>query len=179
MRKSKDDWLKAGLKMLGLVGLGGLTIQRLAHKLRLTKGSFYHHFASIADYKRQLIAYWADQTLATAATVPADPAAGLALLDAVMAEAFNPATGPEIAIRAWAQQDGKVRPYLEKVDEARREFVFQIFLSLSGDVIQAGRMADLLFAMQIGSSMALPRYSPQRVAVLYAEFKRLYGIERV
>jgi hypothetical protein len=66
---------------------------------------------------------------------------------------------------------------VEKVDEARRAFVFEIFLSLTGDVIKARRMADLLFAMLIGSTMALPRYSVQRVSVLYAEFKRLYGLE--
>ncbi len=179
MRKSKEDWLEAGLKMLGLAGQGGLTIQRLAHKLRLTKGSFYHHFANAADYKRQLIAYWADQSLATAAAVPGDPAAALALLDTFVAEAFSPATELEIAVRTWAQQDDEIRLYVEKVDEARRDFVYQMFLSLTGDVIPAGRMADLLFAMRIGSIMALPRYSPQRLAVLYAEFKRLCGLERV
>jgi AcrR family transcriptional regulator len=149
----------------------------MARQLRLTKGSFYHHFADIADYQSQLIAHWADQYLSTASAVPEDPAAALALLDTVMAEAFGPTTEPEVAIRAWAQQDKAVRAQVEKVDDVRRAFVSQVFLSLTGDVIQARRMADLLFAMLVGSIMALPRYSPQRVAVLYAEFKRLYGLD--
>lgn len=176
MPKSKEDWLEMGLETLGREGLAGLTIQRMAGKLRLTKGSFYHHFANVADFNSQLIAHWADQYLSTAALAPDDAAAGLALLDAIIADAYSPATEPEVAIRSWAQQDEEVRVHVEQVDEARRAFVYQIFLSLTGDVIQARRMADLLFAMLIGGIMAMPPYSTQRVAVLYAEFKRLYGL---
>ncbi len=176
MPKGKEDWLEIGLETLGQEGLAGLTIQRMAGKLRLTKGSFYHHFANIADFNSQLIAYWADQYLSTIPAAPDDAAAGLVLLDAVMADAFSPTTEPEVAIRTWAQQDEEVRVQVGKVDEARRALIFQIFLSLTGDVIQARRMADLLLAMLIGGIMAMPRYSTQRVAVLYAEFKRLYGL---
>ena len=105
--------------------------------------------------------------------------AGLALLDTVMAEAFGPATEPEAAIRAWAQQDDKVRRYVEKVDENRRSFVYQIFLSLTGDMNRSRRMADILVTMLVGSIMALPRYSPWQAAMLYTEFKRLYDLENV
>lgn len=181
MRKSKEDWLKFGIKTLGQEGIGGLTIDHMASGLQLTKGSFYHHFDNMADYEDQLIAYWADQYLSTAGQVladpgPEDPAAGLDLLDTVMVEAFGPVTEPEAAIRAWAQQDDKVRQVVEKVDEVRRAFVFQIFFSLTGDMIMARHMADILFTMLIGSVMALPRYSPERVSILYAEFKRIYRL---
>lgn len=176
MRKSKEDWLQMGFKILAQDGIGGLTIEHMARRLQLTKGSFYHHFTSIADFNNQLIAYWADQYLSTAAAAPEDPHAALALLDSVMVNAFSLATQPELAIRTWAQQDEMVRIHVEKVDEARRDFIFQVFLSLTGDVIQAQRMADLLFTMLTGSIMALPRYSSERVAILYAEFKRLYGL---
>lgn len=96
-----------------------------------------------------------------------------------MAEAFSPVTEPEVAIRTWAQQDRQVRAQVEKVDELRQEFVFQIFLALTGNAIQAQRMADILFTMLIGSIMALPRYSPERVTILYNEFKRLYDLDNV
>jgi AcrR family transcriptional regulator len=179
MQRSKEVWLKIGIKTLGSDGLNDLTIKRMASQLQLTKGSFYHHFAGIADYNDQLIAYWAQQYLSTASAVPKDPAAALALLDTIMAEAFSPTTEPEVAIRTWAQQDETVRHYVEKVDAHRRESVYQIFLAMTADVIQAQRMADLLFTMLIGSIMALPRYSPERVAILYTEFKRLYGLRTI
>jgi len=38
-------------------------------------------------------------------------------------------------------------------------------------------MANVLFTMLIGCIMALPRYSSERVSILYAEFKRLYELE--
>jgi AcrR family transcriptional regulator len=178
MRKSREDWLKTGFRTLGRDGTNALTIDRMAEELELTKGSFYHHFANMADYKDQLIAYWAEQYLSTAGQVPEDPVAALALLDTVMSEAFGSATEPEVAIRAWAQQDDNVRKYVEKVDELRRAFVFQIFFSLTGDMIQARHMADILFTMLIGCIMALPRYSSERVSILYAEFKRIYGLQK-
>ncbi|MEV0081899.1 TetR/AcrR family transcriptional regulator [Saccharopolyspora sp. NPDC050642] len=40
----KQDWLDAGLEILADQGVPALTIDRLATKLGLTKGSFYHHF---------------------------------------------------------------------------------------------------------------------------------------
>jgi len=60
MRRSKEDWLKMGITVLGGDGLVGLTIERIACDLQLTKGSYYHHFANMAGYKDHLIAYWAD-----------------------------------------------------------------------------------------------------------------------
>ena len=60
MRRSKEDWLIVGIKTLAQDGVSGLTVDRMAQELRLTKGSFYHHFVNMADYEDQLIAYWAD-----------------------------------------------------------------------------------------------------------------------
>ena len=63
MRKSKQDWLEVGLKTLGEFGENGLTIERLTGTLGVTKGSFYHHFRNVEDFREQLIAFWADQYL--------------------------------------------------------------------------------------------------------------------
>jgi AcrR family transcriptional regulator len=177
MPASKQDWLQQGLKTLEHQGLPGLTIDNLAGELGLTKGSFYHHFKNGSDFEEQLVAFWAEQYLSTA-TIPlpegGDP---LALLDTIMAEAFAPSTGPEIAIRAWAYQDERVRAYVERVDIVRRQFLQQVFEHLTADHAQANRMADMLFSMLIGSLTALPRLPVERIIALYVEFKRLYGLE--
>lgn len=179
MGKSKEKWLKTGLEILEQNGIEGLTIDQMSRRLRLTKGSFYHHFANMAEFEKALIAYWADQQLAPAVRVPADPATALALLDTTMFDVIGPDANRAVAvaIRAWAQQDERVRIYVEEVDANRHDFMFQIFLSLTGDVIRARRMADIFFTMLIGSSMALPRYSSERFSILYSEFKRLYELK--
>ena len=177
MPASKQDWLQQGLITLERQGLPGLTIDNLAGELGLTKGSFYHHFKNGSDFEEQLVAFWANQYLSTATIPLPDNGQPLALLDTIMAEAFAPATGPEIAIRAWAYQDLRVRVYIERVDAVRRQFLQQVFSRLAPDPAQADRMADMLFSMLIGSLTALPRLPVERVLALYAEFKCLYGLE--
>jgi AcrR family transcriptional regulator len=176
MRKSKRKWMDTGIKILGEAGVKGLTIERMAEELNLTKGSFYHHFKDVRDFQEQLIAYWADQYLSTSSSLPDEPGDRMALLDQIMEQAFSPVTEPEVAIRAWAQQDEMVRAFVGRVDATRHAFVLQVFQSVTGDEGQARLMADLLFSIAIGSITALPRISPERVLELYKEFKRLYGL---
>lgn len=175
-RKSKGDWLETGLKVLGETGVSGLTIERMAAELGVTKGSFYHHFKNIGDFERQLIAHWANQYLSTAATLPENPSELLPLLDSIMSDAFGPVTEPELAIRVWAHQDEMVRLYVEQVDAARRTFVLHVFRSVAENDDQAHLMADMLSTMLIGSTTILPPVPPERVLGLYREFKRLYGL---
>lgn len=176
MRKSKQDWLQQGLHTLAEDGLKGLKIDRLADRLGVTKGSFYHHFQNSQDYEKQLIAYWADQYLSTAVQLPQNPEEYIPLLDMLIEEAFFPITEPEIQIRSWAQQDEGVREYVELVDMVRHNFVRKIFEEVKQDTHQAALMADILFAILIGSMMTLPRIPSERVKNLYQEFKRLYGL---
>lgn len=176
MRKSKQDWLEVGLKTLGEGGLRGLTIERLTGELGVTKGSFYHHFRSVEDFQKQLIAFWADQYVSTSSNVPTDSDELIALLDVIMEEAFGAVTEPEIAIRVWAQQDEMVRNFVERVDVVRQDFVLKVFQSVTGDERQARLMTDMLSTMLIGSITVLPRISSERVLDLYREFKRLYRL---
>ena len=44
---TREGWIAAGIALLREGGEDELTIDRLAKRLRRTKGSFYHHFADI------------------------------------------------------------------------------------------------------------------------------------
>jgi AcrR family transcriptional regulator len=176
MRKHKQDWLQVGIRTLGQSGASGLTIERMAAELGVTKGSFYHHFKNMRDFEGQLIADWAEQYLSTSADLPDDPQARLELLDEIMEEIFSPITEPEVAVRIWAQQDEMVSTYVERVDAVRREFALIVFRGVTDDERQAQLMADILFTMLIGSITVVPRMSSDQVQDLYLEFKRLYGL---
>ena len=176
-RKNKEDWLRMGLKVLAKDGLSGLTIDSMAGELELTKGSFYHHFADAADFESQLLAYWADQYLATSDSLPVDPQERLNLLDSIMEGTFSEITAPEVAIRLWAGQDVQARSYVERVDAFRRYIVYNIFVSLVDNDEKASLMTDMLFTITIGSMTAIPQISVSRVLELYQEFKRLYDLK--
>jgi AcrR family transcriptional regulator len=176
-RHSQQNWLHTGLKILGQEGQAGLTIDAMAADLERTKGSFYHHFGSMANFEQQLVDYWAEQYLTTSEHLPDDPQVQLALLDQIMAEAFFTVTEPELAIRTWAQQNARVRTRVEQVDNARRRFVQRVFQALTHNETLSRRMADMLLALLIGSLTAMPRYTSAQVQALYAEFKRLYELD--
>jgi AcrR family transcriptional regulator len=175
-RKNKEDWLMAGLAVLAGAGLPGLTIDAMALEMGLTKGSFYHHFENVQEFKQQLLAYWAHQYLSTSGSLPDDPQERLSLLDGIMEQTFSAITAPEIAIRLWAQQDDQARPFVERVDAFRRQIVYEIFESLVGDPAKAWLMTDTLFTITIGSMAAIPQIPTSRVLELYREFKRLYQL---
>jgi AcrR family transcriptional regulator len=148
----------------------------MTDELGVTKGSFYHHFTNVQDFKEQLISYWADQYISTSSSLPDEPEERQAILDMVMKEAFGSVTEPEIAIRSWAQKNEMVRAFVERADSVRHKFVLSVFRSINKDENQALLMADMLSSMLIGSITILPRISPERVLDLYREFKRLYGL---
>lgn len=175
--KSKRNWLDTGLKILDQVGLKGLTIDGMARKLRLTKGSFYHHFKNMADFELQLLKYWANQYLTTEGSLPDDSRERLALLDTLMGETFNQMTGPEVAIRMWAQQDQRARSFVERVDTFRRQLLLEIFRSLTQEDEKARLLTDMLFSLAIGSMTSIPRIPPERVTEMYQALKQLFNLE--
>lgn len=175
-RKKREDWLAAGLQVLGDQGLDGLTIQHMSTVLGVTKGSFYHHFNGIEDFETALLLYWAEPYLSTADDLPKDPRQRLALLDRIMSEAFSRVSRPEIAIRSWAHQNPDVQVVVVRVDKARTRFVYNVFSSLVSSDSQARLMTEMFSTMLIGSFMVLPPLERNRTLALYAEFKRLYGL---
>ena len=78
---NRNDYFEAGLDLLAEGGVQAQTIANLCERLGITKGSFYHHFSSLGDFRAQLLGYWeAAQQAALEALVPADPGHGATVL---------------------------------------------------------------------------------------------------
>ena len=54
-------WLEKSLKILSNEGEKKLTIDHLVKEMGVTRGSFYWHFKSRADYTECLAEYWAEE----------------------------------------------------------------------------------------------------------------------
>ena len=52
------DWTEAALQLIAEAGLGALTVQALAARLGVTKGSFYWHFASRSELLHTALERW-------------------------------------------------------------------------------------------------------------------------
>ena len=57
---TQSDWLEAGQCLLRRGGLRALKLRPLAEELRVSTGSFYHHFADFDAYQGRLADYWAE-----------------------------------------------------------------------------------------------------------------------
>ena len=176
-RLKREDWLNEGLKLLGQEGPAGLTIDALLARLKVTKGSFYHHFANRGAFSMALLAYWEAQWTQGIIddSLEADGDAGRVakLIDLVHERKI---TGLEIAIRAWAQKDPSVREFQERVDATRRGFCVRLCWPFTADEPQADLWGGMMHAMHIGVQQTVPPVSMAQTRALFAELSTLMGI---
>ncbi|MGH3713918.1 MAG: TetR/AcrR family transcriptional regulator [Micromonosporaceae bacterium] len=167
---SRQDWLDAGLAILAKHGAPGLTIERLMARMRLTKGSFYHHFKGMPGFKTALLDHFETELttryIDVAEQDDPSPREKLQRLVDLVAEENRP--DPDVAIRAWAMQDGEVRAMLQRVDRTRIDYLRTVWHQLTGDRAQATVMARLLYLIMIGAGHVLPPVDGAQLREIYA-----------
>lgn len=118
-------WLEAGQSLLRRGGLRALKLRPLAEELRVTTGSFYHHFRDFDDYQGQLARYFAeDQVTALIAALEratSDPIDRIRLLGQTVRR--RGASRLAIAMRAWAESDARARSAVERHDTLMLAFL--------------------------------------------------------
>ena len=120
---SAKDWVDQGLKALASRGFTALKAEPLAKALRVSRGSFYWHFADIAAFHAAILARWhevaAEQIIANveAASKDENP---LALL---LRRVFGERLMLERAVRTWASVDPAARAAVQAIDRRRLSYV--------------------------------------------------------
>ena len=119
---SRDDWIEAGLEALGAGGERAIRVDPLAASLRVTKGSFHHHFRGAADLRRAVLAAHERAQLDLVGTIESevdgmDASAALDHLGALIARV--PADRLERAVRSWAAVDDEAAAVQARIDAAR------------------------------------------------------------
>ena len=153
---SRQDWVDYGVSLLGESGADAVRIERLCAGLNVTKGSFYWHFKSRADFLDQMLVHWQDKETQ-------------AIIDEIEAQAGSPADAikrlfekanagtvnfrAELAVRQWAIQDDKVAQTVQAVDERRLDFLHRQFLSMGFPVPETQMRARLLYSLILGEAL--------------------------
>lgn len=168
MRKSdKNDWFKAGLRILGEDGFARLTIEALCGRLGLTKGSFYHHFGNMDGYVAALMQHWLEEaTLSFIRRAEAQKAAG-GRREVLARLASGLGQSGEQAIRAWGQANGVVAMYLRQADAMRLKYLETIMLEDGLDGAAALRAARLEYALMVGLRQLYPGMSRDELRAVY------------
>ena len=177
-RLTREDWLDAAYAAVVDGGFDGLRVLPLAHRLRVTRGSFYWHFASQAELQDALLARWRQQQIAIDDVLQAQstayPQLDLAqVLDTALAQigARQEHMRFELALRGLGRRNESVAALLAEVDALRMQRFEEKFLRLTGDAHKAGELAALFYLALVGCYQALGR--PGNPPQLQEHLKRL------
>ncbi|WP_232666802.1 TetR/AcrR family transcriptional regulator [Pseudonocardia sp. TRM90224] len=161
MPTTKGDWLDCGLGILAEQGAQALRLDRLLATIGLTKGSFYHHFDGMPDYRAELAAYFEERYTTRYIDVATerfeDPAGQLRTLRSLVAAEKGAEAELEVAFRAWAQQDAVVRTVQERIDERRVRFLEELFARHDLPSGRARVLAQAVYLTLVGGGHVVPR----------------------
>lgn len=119
------DWLEAGQSLLRRGGLRALKLRPLADELRVSTGSFYHHFKDFDDYQGQLARYFSEtqvsDLLDALERATPDPISRIRLLGQTVRRRGSSRLA--IAMRAWAESDDRARESVERHDALLLDFL--------------------------------------------------------
>jgi len=156
---SRDEWIKAATQVLSTSGIDQVRVDRLAKKLKITRGSFYHHFESRMDLLEGILKSWRLRAtedvinrLQSGGDTPLEQIIYLLNLPIKGAGAIE-AASIEISIRAWARRDNMAREAVEEVDKYRLSFIKRIFKDLGHSDVRANDLANLVYAYIVSMSL--------------------------
>jgi AcrR family transcriptional regulator len=126
------DWAEAALQLIAEAGLGALTVEALAARLGVTKGSFYWHFKGRSELLAGALARWEQRATTEAITgLSAVTDARERLYLMLGAALQSPRSRSLYAALAEAAEDPIVRRVLNRVASARIEYLEACYRELS------------------------------------------------
>lgn len=171
------DYYRTALVVLGNCGSDSLTIAELCERLGITKGSFYHHFGSMAGFVTGLLGYWEqehNERLIAASERELDP--GLRILTLTEFGITLP-HAPEAAIRAWAHNNAEVAAAVARVDARRDATIADAIAGVGVDPGRARTLSRLALTVLVGVQNRERDPEPARVRALFDEVIRLVFLE--
>jgi AcrR family transcriptional regulator len=139
------DWAEAALQLIAEAGLGALTVEALAARLGVTKGSFYWHFEGRSALLAAALGRWEQRITTeaiTALSVVSDARQRLHLM--LDAASQSPRSRSLYAALAEAADDPTVRRVLNRVASARIEYLEACYRELG--LAQPRAKAKAVFA---------------------------------
>jgi AcrR family transcriptional regulator len=172
---ARRDWLEAGMALLEELGAEALTIETLTHRLRVTKGSFYHHFKNYQAFKEHLLAFYEEERTLQIIRLAERETSPQAKLERVLHATLQPSQ-LEVAMRAWALQDGLVRDHQQRIDQQRLTYLEELIYTQIGDHSYAAHMARLFYSIYVGSQHIVPPVQGADLEQLYQEALPLLNV---
>jgi AcrR family transcriptional regulator len=144
-RLNRQDWLETALAALAEGGSNAVTVDALATRLGITRGSFYHHFKDRKDLATEMLTYWEKKwttdILDDVKALHRDGKESLRVLAHLIQ--YRKAADYDPSVRAWALHDPDARQIVRQVDEIRLGFVRSMFQDIGFEGLDRENRARL------------------------------------
>ncbi|MET2828351.1 TetR/AcrR family transcriptional regulator [Mesorhizobium shangrilense] len=151
---SREAWIGAARKVLEKRGIGEVKIDRLAHQFKVTRGSFYFHFASLADLRDSLLQEWRNSNCAPFwAMRDISDIDGLQFFTDIVhvwvdEAPFSPLL--DLAIRDWSRTSKKLAQEVTDIDNLRIGLLIRSFRAMGYPEDESVVRARITYFHQIG-----------------------------
>jgi AcrR family transcriptional regulator len=163
-RTTRQDWLEQGLHLLSQSGAESLTIDSICSHLKVTKGSFYHHFTNREDFLTEILHYWEATFTQRFIEISQQGSTPAEQMQRLVVESHGT---DEVAIRNWALVDPVAREVQQRVDQQRITYLEQLQAHFTADPHQAHLMAKMIYAILIGAQTVFPPYTRDELNQVY------------
>ena len=173
---TRRRWLEEGLALLEEAGAEALTIESLTSRLGVTKGSFYHHFANYQDFQERLLEFWEEEGTLRIIQWAEQEASPPEKLARVMQASLHPSR-LDVALRAWALQDERVRDHQQRIDQLRLAYLEELAYANTADRLSARQLARVFYSIYVGSQHIIPPIEGEDLRALYQLAQRWFAKE--
>ncbi len=149
-RDARTTWLEEGLNILAKEGPSALSIDRLTLATGKTKGSFYHHFNSRDHYIEALLEYHEKNMIDEVVEQTNEAGDHQARLKKLTKLAFQISGELELAMRAWALYDPRVKSFQDRLDRRRLEYARGLYVESGIDPDKARMLSHRDYSLFIG-----------------------------
>ena len=160
MKLTRSDWILAGFQALDDEGFQGVSAERLARRLNVTRGSFYHHFDSRDAFVHALLAAWEADYTGRMLAHAAQGRGAQDILARYLEIAAEKRPAREVSIRAWSLNDPLVAEYQNRVDRTRLSFAIAACRSLARSDAEAELIGRAVHLCLIGGQQSGERRNP-------------------
>lgn len=168
-----QDWLVAARVVLIAGGVASVKVERLARRLRVTRGSFYWHFSNRSQLLSELLRFWeqANSNAFERALSRNGLDDFLAFINVWIDEKdYSPAF--DTAVRDWARTSREAADAVHRTDKRRVNILNRIFIDMGYAEAEALVRARITYFHQVGYYAIEIQEDPQRrreLAPVYVE----------
>jgi len=157
--------------LLAAEGVDALTIANMCRRLRVTKGSFYHHFAAMPQFVDALLRHWEDEFASVL-----DELAGLSdpirRFELTSEQVYAMPHDAEAALRAWGYRNPVVAAAVARMDRARAINYANTLALAIDDPERCRTLASMGSALLIGLQMGERPVDRERILRVGLEWAR-------